>query len=259
MGALDALKGLKADAKSRAATAEDVAAAFVARFPNDLPRAKAMFAKAVMDSEYLARQVVAPALIRSQAEQWFARFYREMPKGEGAARDDLPLGHFRSAAPDKISAGGLQGRAQEGHLPIANRAEPNDDGGLAVSAHLGQNKRAAVVTPKLSGGQASSASPANSGLPLARPQSAVDIAASAKAAKLIAETVYERIKMRDGRAIGDIRYSEIDRYRSADLASAAILDRVKLHAQPPPGTDPKVKDLISAETLEAFEGRRNAA
>lgn len=285
MKTLTALSALKRDPNSTAATLAEVASDMLGT-TSDQQLAQARFTAAVAANPLLVAQLFDQDIIRATAAKWFAGYARTRPpQGVGAAKGALPQGRGHCAAPelidaeghsaaahmgqvqvadciDPISARGLLEIAQAGRNADASRAEPHDDGGghSKGAAKAIEELPTAVVTPKPGGGghhrgadKATHTMP-----PSARPQSRADLAGQRRAALSIAETLFDRFKMRDGTPIGDIRWSQIDHYRAKDLHSAAVLERIKRHAQPPPGSDPIVRLMVSLKALESFVEVRNA-
>ena len=70
-------------------------------------------------------------------------------------------------------------------------------------------------------------------------------------AGIVAKSVFDSFKIRDGRAIGDLTFGEIDRIRTTNVREAAVLRQVQKHcAYAEPGT--KVRDLVKREDMERF-------
>lgn len=260
-GPFGTLEALKSDPSSSAAILDDVAAGMLASCPNDKQLASARFVAAVMASPHLIAQLWRVSEIQFRARTAFADYVSRSGQPEGAAITDAPKGQGRSAAPETISVGGQTAIARSGHAAGAPNAEPINGGGHPGHAQKASPGLLPSVDPKSSdGGLSSRAAQARmTPPPSARPQSEVDIRGAALAAKHIARTVLDTVRAPDGKALGDIRYSEINRYRSESLSLAAVLDRIQAHAQPAPGEDPIIRDMITADTAERFMGVRNAA
>lgn len=261
-GPFGTLEALKSDPSSSAATLEAVAEKHIAEFTPDLIRASQTFVAVVAGQQSLAAELFGRPMVEAKAREWFATYARRSGQPEGAATRQAPKGHSRRAAPETISVGGLSPCARDGQTARALDAEPINGGGQPGRAKLATHSLPPTVDPKPSdGGLSSRAAQANvQAPPTARPQSVTDIKAAGQAFKQIARTVLDSVRAPDGTALGDIRYSQIARYRSESLSLAAVLDRIQLHAQPSPDNpDPKIREMISEETAERFMGVRNAA
>ena len=73
-------------------------------------------------------------------------------------------------------------------------------------------------------------------------------------ATVVAKSVFDSFKIRDGRAIGDLTFGEIDRIRTTNVREAAVLRQVQKHcAYAESGA--KVRDLVKREDMERFVQR----
>ena len=73
-------------------------------------------------------------------------------------------------------------------------------------------------------------------------------------ATVVAKSVFDSFKIRDGRPIGDLTFGEIDRIRTTNVREAAVLRQVQKHcAYAEPGA--KVRDLVKREDMERFVQR----
>lgn len=81
-----------------------------------------------------------------------------------------------------------------------------------------------------------------------REPSAEDRAAASRVATSIALTVFDSFKVRDGRAIGDVRYGELRRMMSANATEAAVIRQILDHGDAP--HDARVRDIIKTEQLQ---------
>lgn len=82
-----------------------------------------------------------------------------------------------------------------------------------------------------------------------RPVSAAYIEAAKVGAKKIALTVLDSFKVRDGRAIGDLIFGELEGLRLGNAMEASIIRQIQRHAANVPG-NAKVRDVIKADELE---------
>lgn len=67
--------------------------------------------------------------------------------------------------------------------------------------------------------------------------------------KMVAMTVLDSFKVRDGRAIGDITFGELEGLRSENAREASIIRQIQRHAANVTA-DAKVRDIIKASDLE---------
>jgi hypothetical protein len=81
-----------------------------------------------------------------------------------------------------------------------------------------------------------------------KPRSLADLA-TLKA--MSAPTIFDTITLRDGTPIGDLRWSQLDRFIADNAHEAALLRMVKSHAVP---ADPnaKVRDVVKIDVLQRF-------
>lgn len=87
--------------------------------------------------------------------------------------------------------------------------------------------------------------------PIARPArepSPAQRAAAASVARTVAVTVLDTYRIRDGRAIGDVRFGELERLRSANAAEASLIRQIQRHATA--GHDALVRDVVKADDLQ---------
>lgn len=80
-----------------------------------------------------------------------------------------------------------------------------------------------------------------------REPSASQRAAAASVANAIAVTVLDTYRVRDGRAIGDVRFGELERLRSANAQEASLIRQIQRHAVA--DHDQRVRDVVKAEEL----------
>lgn len=64
-----------------------------------------------------------------------------------------------------------------------------------------------------------------------------------------AKTILDTYKVRDGRAIGDVRYGEIERMRTEDAMAASVWRQIQ-RAHPNAPHDMKVRDIVKIEELQ---------
>lgn len=78
--------------------------------------------------------------------------------------------------------------------------------------------------------------------------------ASADMRKLVRTTILDTHRIRDGRAIGDVRYGEIETLRTANAMEASLFRQIQKkigYAD----HDAKLRDLVSADELNAMKQR----
>jgi hypothetical protein len=149
------------------------------------------------------------------------------------------------------------GKGREGHVvvsasgqgSVADAPRRHDDG-KGQFAHAAKARLTAPnpSSPKRNeAGLSSIAAKATGAVP--RPVSSLYIAAAKKGAKAIALTVLDSFKVRDGRALGDLRFGELETLRMDNAQEAAIIRQIQRHAANV-SPDTKVRDVINAETLE---------
>ena len=71
---------------------------------------------------------------------------------------------------------------------------------------------------------------------------------------MVAKSVFDSFKIRDGRAIGDLTFGEIDRIRTTNVREAAVLRQVQKHCSYAE-SGAKVRDLVKREDMERFVQR----
>jgi hypothetical protein len=82
----------------------------------------------------------------------------------------------------------------------------------------------------------------------AREPSADQRRAAAAVRNVVAITVLDTFKIRDGRAIGDVRMGEVERLRAANAIEAAIFRQIQKHAVT--GSDARIRDVIKPEEFQ---------
>lgn len=75
--------------------------------------------------------------------------------------------------------------------------------------------------------------------------------AELKAIKDALPTIFDTRKLRDGTSLGDLRWSQLDRFIAGNAQEAALLRLVRDHARP---ADPnaRIRDVVSLETMQRF-------
>jgi hypothetical protein len=74
------------------------------------------------------------------------------------------------------------------------------------------------------------------------------LAAAAAVAKSVALTILDTYRIRDGRAIGDVRFGELEHLRSANAMEASLIRQIQRHATA--SHDARVRDVVKAKDLQ---------
>lgn len=250
---MDALAAAKADPNGTAATLEAVGRDMMETAPDNIV-AQARFVEVVVANPRLIAQLFDDTTIRKAAREWFATFARDAAKAVGAAGGDVPEGQRQAAAPEQISDAGAEGALPHGQPSRAPAvAEPDRSvRGLIRDAQSGHVRVVADGANPKPGEGAKQPLPQGQYVdaPSSRPQSITDVRAAAKAAQHIARTVFDSFKVRDGRAIGDVTFGEIERLRASNSQEAAVLRQIQRHIQASPET--RIRDAVKESDLERF-------
>lgn len=121
-----------------------------------------------------------------------------------------------------------------GHIPRAEKA--ND-------------RLPAAPTLRNRAGRSRIADKANLNVP--RPVSTAERRASMAAHRLAAKSVLDSFKLRNGRAIGDLAFCELESLRFDNAREAAVIRQVQKHCANAPG-NALVRDMIKASDLQRF-------
>ena len=134
-------------------------------------------------------------------------------------------GHF-PASPSPDASSKARNATPKGYAGFAKDDAPQDGKGLQLRAD-----KARTSAPS--------------------PVSRTYVEAMKANATVVAKSVFDSFKIRDGRAIGDLTFGEIDRIRTTNVREAAVLRQVQKHcAYAEPGT--KVREIVSREDMERF-------
>lgn len=137
------------------------------------------------------------------------------------------------------------------HRQTAPARQPNGDD---AGQRRYDTQRSSVSTPHANGaGQVAFDTHYASARPVREP-SPVQRAAAASVHKAAAVTILDTYKIRDGRAIGDVRFGEVDRLRLEDVRHASVWRQIQL-AHPNTPHDMKLRDVLKAEELQRFQQR----
>ena len=173
--------------------------------------------KAGLDTnEYLLRQIATECLKKTHGN-----VQRALPKFAKELAENLGVLAFALAPVLQRYATEMSGPATgDTHRATAAQA----DGGRSLAGT--QNFRAPVREP----------SPAQR-------------ASSARVATQLAMTILDSYKVRDGRAIGDVRYGEIEHLRNQDAMAASIWRQIQ-RAHPNAPHDMAIREIVKAEELQ---------
>jgi hypothetical protein len=181
---------------------------------------------------------------------------------EFVARDmggtELSEGYLESAGKASSSVPSAQThdgeRASRAVLAKANEsvpASPSPDASPKAmeDAPKGCNMGAKGDAQKDGKGYGDIAEKANRSVPF--PVSPSYVEAMKANAGIVARSIFDSFKIRDGRAIGDLTFGEIERIRTTNVREAAVLRQVQKHCSyAEPGM--KVREIVSREDMERF-------
>ncbi|MCW5695808.1 MAG: hypothetical protein KIS96_03625 [Bauldia sp.] len=152
------------------------------------------------------------------------------PDEDGEAIVQLPQGQVAPASPSSPN------REQEGLDAVAGKAPagvPSARGPSRPEAMVAYRDRAGRFAPRRVG------------------PTVEQLAAARDVQRRAAKTVLDTWRIRDGRAIGDVTFAELESLRLENAQEASILRQIKNHIA---NADPsaKVRDLIKAEQFQRF-------
>lgn len=221
--------------------------------PKDLQLAKSKFVRLAARDPQAIFVMADDATRTAIAEGWFASFAKRSssPKGGASASDLLPERAPAGKPTPTIAPLASQIVPIEGHGNIAGGAPPSETDGHRTSANPANARPPSVSDRK----PRANGPPVNVRLdqPLlaapARPQSITDIRAARVVAQEMVRTVFDSFKVRDGRAIGDVLWSDLPRLHSANTREAAVVRQLmKSRAAVGPGL--MVRDVVKTDELE---------
>lgn len=180
----------------------------------------------------------ALALVRSA--------YERARQGQGPFADKATVPKATPRAPND---------SDKGHTAFADKAtettpaslSPHDDAdGRAMRADKANVQLHSASSPHGSEGQTMTADKAKLGTPSASSRAAV-----MRAATNIARSVLDSFKVRDGRAIGDLAFCELENMRFDNAREAAVIQQIQRHYANAPG-NALVRELIGEDDLNRF-------
>jgi hypothetical protein len=134
------------------------------------------------------------------------------------------------------------------HGALSSVADQNAEDGSVFPVSAGHHLARSSVPP--GGGEPTFAPNASHGLarpPSGRPRSLADVQAMKG---ITPKSVYESYRLRDGRMIGSLRWSEIPRYIGANARETAVLRQIHEYANPVADPNILVDRLVPPEVLE---------
>jgi hypothetical protein len=153
----------------------------------------------------------------------------------------LALTEFKMAGGDRVVAeaaiDAVFGDADKATRSLTHRVQSYRAKAIPESSRSGHIKSAAKAAPN----QPERLAP--------KPPAASYVAAAKTAAKAVALTVLDSFRVRDGRAIGDVTFGELESLRGANAREASVIRQIQRHAANVTA-DAKVRDIIKASDLE---------
>jgi hypothetical protein len=200
----------------------------VAQFERDggtMTRARALLVEAAgrLPSEGLLTGAVQGQQVVADARQ---------PNGDEAGQTaiaDEASANMPSSSPTECSGEGHTRHADEAFLELPSTAAPHRE----------------------IGGQGTHADKATGAMPPAREPSAIDLAAMRAVRQSASLTVLDTIRVPDGRALGDVRWGELERLEREGFRHAWLMRLIRRHAQADAGM--KVREVVKPEDVQRFQ------
>jgi hypothetical protein len=233
---------------------------------------EAAMKRAGVDSDGALLFAIAADLLRKNGRdpsQALAGFVEELrDAGDGlmaalakAVTEVAGLEYLRMVATDMCGDGiGARAPGVEGPVemrrrrPVVDSPHPEvDDGsGHPGVASDGLMKQAAPSSSRSSdwkAGNSSSSSTISRSPPVAAPSGRPRSIADIRAIRTVATTIFDTHKLRDGTPIGDLRWSQIDRFVAANTYEAALLRLVRDYGRP---DDPnaRIRDVVGLKDMQ---------
>jgi hypothetical protein len=219
------------------------------------------FIEELSDSGGLWSKLLSVEEKRSAGLRYLNSVARDMRGGAGERVQAHHESHLsRGPLPETIRSqerGAVQ-QVIETHTEAgrAINSNPSKDGGAVHSCGGGSTHTAfgRAETNRASGGERSNGDKramVGAASPQTRPGKPRSLADLAKLKAMSAPTIFDTITLRDGTPIGDLRWSQLDRFIADNAHEAALLRLVKSHAVP---SDPnaKVRDVVKLAALQRF-------
>lgn len=183
---------------------------------------------------------------------------------EAVARD------MRGRANGGQNDGVLPSKGVNNHFNSPRVPSPLSDGGIHLSVDNHHEFPAPVRTPSpglrlhrdsdtLDARTAQAGSPAHVRPPVTPMVQGPQIASTARIAARLASarSVLDTLTVRDGRAIGDVQWSELRDMEGANRREALLLSKVRGHVRNASGAE-RVRDVLSASALERLVAETDA-
>jgi hypothetical protein len=217
------------------------------------------FMEEVKDAGGIMAKLISPKHLEIDAINYLERVARDM-RGD-ALKDSA-----------KADGGGQRHGARDGQHALAPFANSRGEREGKASSCLRESARTLMPSPKTDGvvGQSSGASDgrfpnarpssSSSGVAHARlPERAIIAVPSPGAPKRgLAElsvvrdampSIFDTQLLRDGTPLGDLRFSQIDRFIATNTKEAALLRLVRDHGQPC-DQNARIRDIVNIETMQ---------
>jgi hypothetical protein len=247
--------GVDTDAAMLYAVAQDV----LRRHGVNAMTALGAFIEEISDSGGLWAKLLSAEEKRSAGLRYLNSVARDMRGGAGERVQAHHESHLsRGPLPETIRSqerGAVQ-QVIETHTEAgrATNSNPSQDGGAVHGGRESQCPGGRAETNRASGGERSNGDKramVGAASPQTRPGKPRSLADLAKLKAMSAPTIFDTITLRDGTPIGDLRWSQLDRFIADNAHEAALLRLVKSHAVP---SDPnaKVRDVVKLAALQRF-------
>lgn len=188
----------------------------------------------------LGRLMVGDEAVARAARNYLENVARDM-RGDGIG--------------SKEPGGGHRNRAYNMGLLARASTEIDDDAASRREPSFGHHNVAASSSSERATGAARRMTSESSNRipPSSRSPSAPRGASSLQALRRVT-TIYDSIVLRDGTPIGDLRYSQLDRFIATNAQEAALLRMVRDHGVPA-DRNARIRDLVTVEMLQRFVQR----
>lgn len=189
------------------------------------------------------RMIATDALAKhhGNVERAITTFEKAVAGDSGLIREALRfyLHHFKLPGADQVR--------DDHQRNVVNARQPNGDG----RDHRANENQEKVGASSSRGGVGlwKNEHPAERARPVREPSPA-DRAAANTVAKVVALTVLDTFRVRDGRSIGDVRYGELGRLMTTNAREAAVIKLILDHGNAP--HDARVRDIIKIKDFQVM-------
>jgi hypothetical protein len=221
--------------------------------------ALASFVEELSDAGGLWSRLLSAEEKRSAGLRYLNSVARDMRGGVGERVQGCSDSLMRSGPSPNNIRSEERGAVQQGTEPHtevgrATNSNPSRDGGAVQTSIVDQRPGGRAETNRESGGERSKSQAraiAGPDSPPSRPGKPRSLADLTTLKEMSAPTIFDTITLRDGTPIGDLRWSQLDRFIADNAHEAALLRMVKSHAVP---ADPnaKVRDVVKIDVLQRF-------